>query len=498
MKAYLVMDIGTSSTKVSLFGTSGRQLASLSSSYDIQMPEVGWAEQAPQVWWQAVCQLCPKVLTSAVGIEVLAVVVSGQSPSCVPVDHQGTPQQPSLLWLDRRSVPQVEWLRQHLGEEHAQTISTNRLDSYFGGVKWLWFIQNKPKLFERTWKILQANSYVIYKLTGHAVIDPSQAGLCSPCFDSTTGDWSTEVLDMMGLSMDKLPKITPAVEVVGGISTESAGQTGLKSGTPVICGGGDFACSCLGAGVFSTGSAAMMLGTAGNLLIPNSPQGDSRLLNTFHVTGQRLSLGGVMAGGAIHWYTHSVLGLEGNDHFSDLEVQASNIPPGSSGLIFLPYLMGERTPIWDPQARAAWIGLSSRHTHAHLFRAVMEGVAYAYRQMVDIFQQTGNQLLYAVAMDGGANSTVWRQIFADILNLPIHWRGSSGGTGLGAAFLAAVAIGEEKNFEAVERWLEPVQMIHPDNKNIKRYDTLFSIYSSLYPRLAGDFHTLAQIEESND
>ena len=146
MKAYIVMDIGTSSTKVSLFGTDGRKLASLSSSYDIQMPEAGWAEQDPQVWWQAVCQLCPKVLASTVGSEVLAVVVSGQSPSCVPVDHQGTPQQPSLLWLDRRSAPQVEWLRQHLGEEHAQAISTNCLDSYFGGVKWLWFIQRSAKI----------------------------------------------------------------------------------------------------------------------------------------------------------------------------------------------------------------------------------------------------------------------------------------------------------------------------------------------------------------
>ena len=498
MKAYIVMDIGTSSTKVTLFSTDGCQLASLSSSYDVQMPDAGWAEQDPQVWWQVICQLCPKVLASAVGCEVMAVVVSGQTPSCVPVDYQGTPLLPAQLWLDRRSTPQVEWLRQHFGEERAQTVSTNRLDSYFGGVKWLWFIQTRPKLFERTWKILQANSYVIYKLTGRTVVDPSQAGLCSPCFDSTTGNWSTEVLDMMGLSMDKLPEVTPAVEIVGGIGTESARQTGLKSGTPVICGGGDFACSCLGAGVFSTGSAAMMLGTAGNLLIPNSPQGDSRLLNTFHVTGQRLSLGGVLAGGAIHWYTHSILGLEGNDHFPDLEAKASTILPGSSGLIFLPYLMGERTPIWDSQARAAWIGLTSRHTQAHLYRAVMEGVAYAYRQMVDIVQQTGNQLLYAVAMDGGANSAVWRQIFADILHLPIHWRGSTCGTGLGAAFLAAMAIGAENNFTAVERWLEPAQITQPSSENTKRYDTLFSIYSSMYPRLAGDFHTLAQMGKSNE
>jgi xylulokinase len=493
VKAYLVMDIGTSSTKVTLFGMEGRQLASLRSSYSVQMPEAGWAEQDPQVWWSVICQLCPKVLACVESCEVLAVVVSGQSPSCVALDYLGTPLQPALLWLDRRSTAQVEWLRQHFGEDRAQNISTNRLDSYFGGVKWLWFIQNRPKLFERTWKILQANSFIIYKLTGRAVVDPSQAGLCSPCFDSTIGDWSNEVIEVFGLSREKLPEIMASVEVVGGISAESASLTGLKSGTPVICGGGDFACACLGAGVYSTGSAAMMLGTAGNLLIPNSPRGDSRLLNTFHVTGQRLSLGGVMAGGAIHWYTHSILGLEGDEYFSDLETQATKIPPGSNGLIFLPYLMGERTPIWDSQARAAWIGLTNRHTQVHLYRAVMEGVAYAYRQMVDVLRETGNQLLYIVAMDGGSNSAVWRQIFADILQLPIHWRGASSGTGLGAAFLAATAIGAEKNFTAVDRWLEHVQIIQPNNENAKHYDALFLIYTSLYPSLAGDFHALGQI-----
>jgi sugar (pentulose or hexulose) kinase len=493
VKTFMVMDIGTSSTKVTLFGMDGRQLVSMNSSNEVQMPEVGWAEQDPFVWWQDVCQLCPKVLASEVDCEVVAVVVIGQTPSCVPVDYEGNPLQPAILWLDRRSIPQVEWLRQHLGEEQAQTISTNRLDSYFGGVKWLWFIQNKPTIFERTWKILQANGYVIYKLTGRTAVDPSQAGLCSPCFDSTKGNWSNEVLDVMGLSIDKLPDIKPSTEIVGGISAESARLTGLKSGTPVICGGGDFACSCLGAGVFRSGSAAIMLGTSGNLLVPNIPKGDSRLLNTFHITGQRLSLGGVLAGGAIHWYTHSILGLEGDDFLSDLEKQASSILPGSNGLIFLPYLMGERTPIWDPQARAAWIGLTSRHTHAHLFRSVMEGIAFAYCQMVDLLKQTGNHIHYAVAMDGGANSTVWRQIFADILGLPIQWHGSSGGTGLGAAFLAAMAIGSEKNLNSVENWLDPVQITHPNVENSKLYEKLFSIYSSMYPRLASDFHSLARL-----
>lgn len=496
MQAYLVVDIGTSSTKVTSFSTSGQQLASLGARYEVSMPQPGWAEQDPEIWWQAVCRLCNELTAAHPDVEVLALVTSGQAPSCVPIDLDGKPLRPAVLWLDRRSTGQVDWLRERLGEERAYAISGNRLDSYFGGLKWLWFRQNEPELFRRTWKILQANSFITYKLTGQAVIDPSQAGLCSPCFDIAQRVWSPEVLRILDIPLEKLPDILPSAAVVGDLTPEAARLTGLKAGLPVVCGGGDFACSCLGAGVTQAGSAAMMLGTAGNLLVPDPPRGDARLLNTVHLTGQNLSLGGVMAGGATQWFTGNVLGLEGSDFYARLESEAAQTPPGADGLIFLPYLMGERTPIWDAQARGVMLGLTSRHTHAHLYRAIMEGVAYAYRQMADVLRASGSRLDYAVAMDGGANSALWRQIFSDILNLPVHWRGGSGGTGLGTAFLAAVAIGVEPHFNAVEKWLGPSQISQPRVENHTIYERLFDIYASLYPRLADDFHVLSNLNNN--
>ncbi|MEI7844722.1 MAG: FGGY family carbohydrate kinase [Chloroflexota bacterium] len=493
MNAYLVMDIGTSSTKVSLFGTDGKLINSQSRAYDVHMPKAGWAEQDPQAWWQAVCSLCLSLTNQEQKYKILAVVVCGQAPSCVPVDRQGQPVHPAILWLDRRSTPQVDWLRQHLGEERAQAISTNRLDSYFGGVKWLWFMQNCPEQYQKTWKILQANSYIVFKLTGQAVVDPSQAGLCSPCFETAARKWSQEVLSIMGLDEEKLPEIVAADHIVGAINEEAASQSGLTTGIPVLCGGGDYAFACLGAGVIKKGVAAMMLGTAGNLLVPNLPSGDSRLLNTVYLNGESLSLGGVLSGGTLSWFTKSILELSGENIYADLEVQASATAPGADGLIFLPYLMGERTPIWDPQSRGVWIGLSSRHTRAHLYRAVMEGIAFAFRQMLEIIETDGAQLDHVVVMDGGANSNLWRQIFADVLGLPVHWRGENGGTGLGAAFLAAKALNQGIEFSALEEWLEPAQVTYPRGQFLSRYAELFKIYSSLYPRLADDLHALARI-----
>ena len=296
MKAYLVMDIGTSSTKVSLFNIQGKQMASQSEVYDVSMPKSGWAEQDPQIWWLAVCKLCKIILGCTENLEILAVVVGGQSPSCVPIDRSGIPIYPAILWLDRRSTPQVDWLKKNIGDTRAEYISTNRLDSYFGGVNWLLFAQNHPELYNKTWKILQANSYILFKLTGQLAVDPSQAGLCSPCFDSRTRQWSSEILEAMGLDVEKLPEIFPSDLIIGEIDQDAARHTGLRNGTPVLCGGGDFAFSCLGAGVLDKGQAAVMLGTAGNLLVPNLSQGDSRLLNTVFLNGELLSLGGVLLG----------------------------------------------------------------------------------------------------------------------------------------------------------------------------------------------------------
>ena len=493
MNTYLVLDIGTSSTKISLFNDKGKHLKTQSYSYDVLIPAVGWAEQDPEIWWSAICKLCENGLLAAEKEKINAIIVVGQTPSCVPVDVFGNPVHPAILWLDRRSTPQVEWLNKKMQELQVAPTSANRLDSYFGGLKWLWFKQTQPDLYQQTWKILQANGYIIFKLTGQVVIDPSQAGLCSPCFDSLTHKWSSEVLELMGIQEEKLPEITPSDQVVGTITRDAARQTGLSIGTPVICGGADFAFSCLGAGVINNNQAAIMLGTAGNLLVPNLPGGDSRLLNTEYFHGTPLSLGGVMAGGVLTWFTKSVLGSAEEKIFDDLENKADLISSGADGLVFLPYLMGERTPIWDPQARGAWIGLTSRHNQAHLYRAILEGITFAFKQMAIIIKTCGGELEHVVIMDGGAKSRLWRQIFADILNLPVYWYGDTSGTGLGAAFFAAKALKQETDFSDIRKWLPSPIVARPNEEVKARYDELYSIYTNLYTKLASDFHALGKI-----
>jgi sugar (pentulose or hexulose) kinase len=485
MHTYLVVDVGTSSTKLSLFDQDGNVLAAREASYTVDVPRAGWAEQDPRAWWQAVCQLGPQVLAGQPAVSAIA--VSGQTPLCAPVDAQGEPLRKAILWLDRRATPQAAWLAEHVGEERCLQVSANRLDSYFGGLKWLWYRQEEPQLFDKTWKIMQATSYVSWKLTGRAVIDPSQAGLCSPCYDYAARGWNAAICQEMGLPLELLPEIRPSQAVVGEVSSAAARASGLPAGTPVVCGGGDFALACLGTGATGKGSAALMLGTAGNLLFPGVFNPDPRLLHTTHVSGEDLTFGGVLAGGNVSWCA-GLFGEPSPRLYEQLDAEAAALPPGSEGLIYLPYIMGERSPIWDPEARGAYVGLSGRHSRAHLYRAMLEGVAFAFRQIVEISGRDGLEAI--VAIDGGARSPVWRSILASVMNVPVRQGSSRSGTGLGAAFLAALGIGDQHGFHEIRAWVETAGEDRPDPQAARRYDELNSIYVGLYPKLKDDFHAL--------
>jgi xylulokinase len=482
MANLLVLDIGTSSAKAALYSPKGWLLASASQEYPVAYPRSGWAEQDPEDWWRAVCRLAPQVLGEQKE-PLAAVCVSGQAPSCVAVDRAGKPIRPAILWLDRRSAALAKKLKRSL-EQASVAVSGNTLDSYFGGMKWLWFRQQEPELYRQTWKILQAGSLVTLRLCGEAVIDPSQAGLCSPCFNLAERCWDAEMCARLGLDVEKLPRIAPSAQVVGQLMPKAAAETGIPVGTPVVCGAGDFACACLGAGVARAGSAAMMLGTAGNLLLPDPKKTDPRLLNTVHVTGAGLSLGGVMAGGVAHWLA-GLFGEVTAELYAGLEAEAQAVPPGADGLVFLPYLMGERTPIWNPNARGVFFGLSANHGRGHLYRAALEGVAYAYRQMAEIFAETGSPLDEIIAIDGGANSGLWREIFADVLGLPICWRPNSGGTALGAAYLAALGGGEAQGWDGIQSWLGATIDSQPRPETGEVYARGFETYVKLYGQVKG-------------
>ena len=489
MSTYLAIDIGTSSAKAALYEADGHLVAGQSAGYPLQRLKPNWCEQDPDAWWRATQTVCQAVLRQAGHPSIRAVCVSGQSPGCVPVDRKGQPLRPAILWLDRRATAQAQWLGEHLGQAEAERLSGNRLDSYFGGPKWLWFRRNEPELYSRTAMIHQASSFITFQLTGEIALDLSQAGMCSPCFNLSERCWDERVCELMGLDVRVLPRLAPSTATVGQVTQTASALTGVPAGTPVICGGGDFACACLGAGVIERGTAAMMLGTAGNLLIPAPQRTDPRLINTIHVTGDGLSLGGVMAGGAVRWFGE-MLRIDVPDLFTLLDAEAAQTPPGADGLVFLPYLMGERTPIWDPLARGVFLGLSASHRRGHLFRAVLEGVAFAYRQMMDIVAEGGSPINGIIAVNGGARSALWRQILADVLDVPIRWRPASGGTATGCAYLAAVGVGDSDGFGAIERWLEPTLDLYPNQANGEVYARHYDVFREVYGKLKGTFAQL--------
>ncbi len=490
MSVYLTIDIGTSSAKAALYDQNGRLLISRSHEYPLLRPQVNWSEQQPEEWWQAVQLICSQVMNESQRPDVCVVCVCGQSPSCVPIDRSGRPLRPAILWLDRRATPQVKWLQENISQPLAAKVCSNTLDSYFGGVKWLWYLQEEPEEYKKTWKILQANGYIVHALTGEVSIDPSNAGICSPCFQLDSGEWNREACNVMGLDAEKLPAVSPSEQIVGEVTRAAARATGIPAGVPVVCGAADFACACLGAGVIEAGQAAVMLGTAGNVLVPGLSGTDPRLLNTKHATGAPLSLGGVMAGGVVSWFVDA-LGIDTPDVFALLENEARQTPAGAEGLIFLPYLMGERTPIWDPDARGVFFGLSAKHRRGHMYRAVLEGVAYAFRQIMEILSQLGSPVAEIVMINGGARSPLWRQIFADVLGVQVRWLPNSGGTILGGAYLAAVGCGDVTGFSAIRDWLEPTQNTFPNPESAAVYLRQYQVYTGLYPRLKDSFSRLS-------
>jgi xylulokinase len=492
VSTYLAIDIGTTSAKAALYDLGGELLASRSADYPLHHPHAGWAEQDPNAYWEAAQSLCGALLALTRNPPVRAVCVSGQAPSCLPINRAGDPLRKAILWLDRRATREVDLLRERLGLEEAVARSGNTLDGYFGGPKALWLQANEPDLWKGTWKILQANGFVIHRLTGEAVTDPSHAGLMSPFYNAGARAWDPSICDLFNVPLDCLPTVYPSTSIVGHITPSAADATGIPAGTPVVCGGGDFACACLGAGVFGGGSAAMMLGTAGNLLVPGPGKNDPRLINTVHVTGDPLRLGGVMAGGAVRWFG-DMLRTSEPDLFATLDAEAEAVPAGAGGVLFLPYLLGERTPIWDPHARGAFIGLSGGHHRGHLFRAVLEGVAFAFRQMAEIVGEAGSPIREVIAVNGGAKSPLWRKIFADVLGVPVRYRPASGGTVLGAAYLARVGAGDTKGFEEIEGWLEkPIDTV-PSARAGAIYDQQYGVFRDLYGRLRESFGMLAGV-----
>jgi len=403
-------------------------------------PAPGWAEADPERWWDAVKVVCARVLAQVSRDEVLAVGVTGQAPTAVLVDAAGHPVRPAILWLDVRASAEAQALDATLGPGGAERLGGNRMHAYFLGPKLAWLRAYEPDVLDRAALVLQSHAFVALRLTGEAACDLSTAMLCAPLFDARAGAWSELAARAVGIPVSALPRVMRAHDVVGHVTREAALSTGLREGTPVVAGGGDFAASALGAGVTRQGQACLMLGTAGNLLMPmDAPRFDARLINSHHVGSDAwLSLGGTLCGAALEWFRRACApGVS----WEDLEAEAASVDVGAGGVVMLPYLQGERTPVWDEHARGAFFGLDLTHGRGHLVRALFEGIALGFADCLAVARDAGTQVDEAIAANGAGKSALLRQTLADAMGIPVTWSNDRGATVWGAAILAGLGVG---------------------------------------------------------
>jgi xylulokinase len=497
------VDIGTTSVKSVLFDLQGTALVETQQEYPTAYPHPNWAEQEPDAWWRAVCATLQRLFAGSryQAADAAAIAVSCQAPSMVAVDRQGRPLYPALIWMDRRSEPQCAWLRERVGQETITHINGGRIDPYYMTPKLLWFKQEQPALYRQTHQVLQANGYIVHKLCDVLAMDLSH-GPITLCFDSRRNDWSPELIAQMGLEPAKLPPPVPCTAVLGEVTRAAAAECGLAPGTPVVAGMTDGTAASLEAGLVRVGDAVEMTGQSTVLLIcSDHPYLGDELIPLGHAApGRYLVVGALVAsGGALRWFRDQLGEVErleaarrSIDPFDLLSELAASSPPGANRLIFLPYLFGERSPIWDSHARGVFFGLSLATQKADLVRAILEGAAYGLRHNVEAADRAGFHLESLACVGGGARSALWNQIKADVLNRPIRLPRAATGAPLGDAMAAAVGTGLYGSIEEAVR-----QMVHlgadyrPQPQLTARYDALYAVYANLYPALKASFAQLA-------
>ena len=479
-RVLLGVDVGTTSAKGAAFDLDGRVLAQETSGYEHRVPAAGWAEADADSWWAAVCRILVS-LTATVGGQVEAVGITGQAPTLLAVDADGRPLAPAILWLDVRADAEASALAASMGPR-AEAIAGNRLHAFYLGPKALWLRSHAPDVWARTATFLQSHSYPVLRLTGARVTDPSSAALCVPLYDAQARAWSAEGAVAAGVEIARLPALRPARDVAGAVTGPAARETGLAPGTPVVVGGADFAASTLAAGVTEPGEACLMLGTSGNLIVPMArPDFDTRLINAHHVGCDRyLALGATLAGAAQEWF-RSVFAR--GVSFDALDAECGEVPVGAEGLRLLPYLQGERTPLWDASARGAFVGLSLAHGRGHLYRAVLEGVALSLRHSFEVLRERGTTLDEVVAVNGGARSAVWRQILCDALGAPLAYLPDGLGAPAGAALLAGLGVGAVSAVSAAKAWRGRLVRHVPDPARHEMYTAMLAERLTLYPAL---------------
>ena len=494
--AYLGIDLGTTGVRALLIDRAGRVLGAATAEHPLHSPHPGWSEQDPEDWWRSTCTAVAGALAQAgvAASEVEAISTSGQMHGATLLDASGAVVRPCILWNDQRSVAQCAEITRRVGAERLQELTGNVALAGFTAPKLLWVREHEPENWARTARVLLPRDYLNLRLSGAIASEPSDAA-GTLLFDVRARAWSAEVLEALDLDPALLPAIVASAAIVGEVTEEAGRQTGLRPGTPVVAGGADNACAATGCGVLEVGQVLCSVGTSGTVLAPvalDTPPPGHNVHLFCHVTPRTNYLMGVVlsAGGALRWFRDSLCpdlvaaGANGGpDPYELIAAEAERTAPGADGLIFLPYLTGERTPHGSAAARGVFFGLEPRHTRGHMARAVMEGVGYALGECLDLLRASGVEAGAIRITGGGARSPFWRGILADIFDAPVVVQPHDEGPAYGAALLAAVGVEAFETIEEAGRLIQPGAMTAPDPGRAAMYRAGSALYRDLYAAL---------------
>lgn len=497
MNYFVGIDASTTATKALLMNADGEVLGVASSEYSYETPRPMWTEQHPDLWWQGATDSIHRVLSQSQvdPAHVKGVGLTGQMHGLVLLGGDGQVLRPAILWNDQRTGAECDEIRAGLGKAQLIQITGNDALTGFTAPKILWVKNNEPQVFAQVKHILLPKDYVRFKLTGEYATDKA-GGAGTLLFDIRKRDWSRAVVDALEINPAWLPPTFEGTAVTGHITPQAAEATGLKAGTPVVGGGGDQSAQAVGVGAVEPGIVALTLGTSGVVFASaNEPfiEPEGRLHAFCHAVPGRWHLMGVMlsAAGSLRWYRDT---LVPDTDFDTLLTSAADVPPGSEGLLFLPYLTGERTPYPDPLARGAFVGLTVRHTQAHMTRAVLEGVAFGLRDSFELMKFAGLAEIHQVRVSGGgAKSPLWRQILADVLDAELVTVNTTEGAAYGAALLAATGAGIFPDVaSACAAIIQTTGSSTPSPANTT-YQAMYPLYRELYPALRPSFSAVARI-----
>ena len=505
MPGYLIAhDLGTTGNKATLFTTGGELVDSVTTAYGTHFFQDVCAEQNPLDWWRAVCDSTSRLLRGRDPALVRGMAFSGQMMGCVCVDKQGEPLRDAIIWADQRSAEEAAQLRQRIGEREFYRITGHRASPSYTIEKLMWIRSHQPEIFARTYRCLQPKDYVIYKLTGSFVTDYTDASGTN-AFDLERLCWSAPIFQAAGLDPSVMPPVFPSTHVAGGVLPQAAKACGLRPGTPVVIGGGDGCCASVGAASVEEGVAYSYLGSSAWVsLTTKEPiiDDEMRTFNWAHIVPGLYAPMGTMqaAGNSFNFVRKTMCGnleqlaKQRNQSVYDwINSLIASAPVGANKLLFLPYLLGERSPRWNPDAKGAFIGLKMEHTQADLLRATMEGILFNLKLILNVFQK--HLPVQELNLIGGlAQGEIQRRMMADIFGIDICKQNHlEQATSMGAAVTAGVGVGALKDFSAIHQFIQTEEVIHPNAAQHQAYQKFEQLFDIAYRQLEPVFSELAAV-----